>query len=145
MTILWSCISDFFCSLKNSFQKLNYQIDFLISIFLKQFSKSILPNKFFFTLFLKTHYKKLAFFWRLFCGTFKKPPQIDVIFPTPAPSIFIFSLFPFHFISFQKSQKRNSVKEKENENDETVSGSASVETVCNLRLGRLTQNRPSPQ
>jgi hypothetical protein len=36
------------------------------------------------------------------------------------------------------------VKEKENENDETVSGSASVETVCNLRLGRLTQNRPPP-
>jgi hypothetical protein len=74
--------------------------------------------------FSLSHYKKLAFFGGYFAGLLKNPPQIDVIFPTPVPSILIFSLFPFHCISFQKSQKRNSVKEKENENDETVSGSA---------------------
>jgi hypothetical protein len=55
--------------------------------------------------FSLSHYKKLAFFWRLFCGTFEKPPQIDVIFPTPAPSIFISPLFPFHFIHFKKAKK----------------------------------------
>jgi hypothetical protein len=83
-------------------------------------------------LMLLHHYKKLAFFWR--CN-FSHSRAFYFHFPT----------FSFSFYSFQKSQKRNSVKEKENENDETLSGSASVETVCNLRLGRLTQNRPSPQ
>jgi hypothetical protein len=89
----------------------------------KQFSKVKLPNRFsnfhfsktvfqkyttkqiFFHSLLKNTLQKTCLFLAVILRDFKKPPQIDVIFPTPAPSIFIFPLFPFHFIHFKKAKK----------------------------------------
>jgi hypothetical protein len=70
----------------------------------------------------KTAFLAAVILW----GLYKTPAVYSLLF------LILFPPFPYS-LPFRKKQKRN---------DETVSGSASLKTVCNLRLRRLTRHRP---